>query len=128
MIHRAPFGSMERFVAVLIEHTGGRFPLWLTPDQFIILPVSEKYVEQAGELKAKLESMDLRGAIDTRDEKIGRKIRDAELSRYPFMLVLGEKEIAAGTVSVRRQGAGDLGSMTPDDFVKLIQDEIAKAF
>ena len=128
MIHRAPFGSMERFVAVLIEHTGGRFPLWLTPDQFIILPVSEKYVEQAGELKTKLESMDLRGTIDTRDEKIGRKIRDAELSRYPFMLVLGEKEIEAGTVSVRRQGAGDLGSMTPDDFAKIIKDEIAKAF
>ena len=124
MIHRAPFGSMERFCAVLIEHTGGKFPLWLTPDQFVILPVSEKYVEQAMELKRNLESMDLRGTIDTRDEKIGRKIRDAELAKYPFMLILGEKEISEGTISVRRQGAGDMGTMKPDEFAAVIKKEI----
>lgn len=126
MIHRAPFGSMERFCAVLIEHTGGKFPLWLTPEQFIILPVSEKYVDQAKELLHKLELMDLRGTVDTRDEKIGRKIRDAELNKLPFMLILGEKEINEGTVSVRRQGAGDLGAMTPEAFVALIEEEIKK--
>ena len=124
MIHRAPFGSMERFCAVLIEHTGGKFPLWLTPEQFIILPVSEKYVDQAMELKNKLEQMDLRGTIDMRDEKIGRKIRDAELAKYPFMLILGEKEINEGTVSVRRQGAGDMGAMKPEEFAAVIEKEI----
>lgn len=124
MIHRAPFGSMERFCAVLIEHTGGKFPLWLTPEQFIVLPVSEKYVEQAKALKGELEMMDLRGTIDLRDEKIGRKIRDAELAKVPFMLILGEKEINEGVVSVRRQGAGDLGTMTPKAFAQLIDDEI----
>jgi len=126
MIHRAPFGSMERFCAVLIEHTGGKFPLWLTPEQFIILPVSEKYVDDARQMLARLEDMDLRGTIDERSEKIGRKIRDAELGKYPFMLILGEKEVSEGTISVRRQGAGDLGSMTPDVFATLINDEIAK--
>ncbi len=126
MIHRAPFGSMERFCAVLIEHTGGKFPLWLTPEQFIVLPVSEKYVDDAQKLLAKLEDMDLRGIIDDRNEKIGRKIRDAELGKYPFMLIMGEKEVSEGTVSVRRQGAGDLGSMTPEAFAKLIADEIAE--
>jgi len=126
MIHRAPFGSMERFCAVLIEHTGGKFPLWLTPEQFIILPVSEKYVDDARQMLARLEDMDLRGTIDERSEKIGRKIRDAELGKYPFMLILGEKEVSEGTISVRRQGAGDLGSMTPDAFATLINDEFAK--
>ncbi len=126
MIHRAPFGSMERFCAVLIEHTGGKFPLWLTPEQFIILPVSEKYVDDARRMLAKLEDMDLRGSIDERSEKIGRKIRDAELGKYPFMLILGEKEVGEGTLSVRRQGAGDLGSMTPEAFAALINDEISK--
>lgn len=124
MIHRAPFGSMERFCAVLIEHTGGKFPLWLTPEQFIILPVSEKYIDQAKAMKSRLEMMDLRGTIDTRDEKIGRKIRDAELGKFPFMLIMGEKEVSEGTLSVRRQGAGDLGAMTPEAFAKLIEDEI----
>ncbi len=124
MIHRAPFGSMERFCAVLIEHTGGKFPLWLTPDQFIILPVSEKYIEQAEAMKARLEDMNLRGTIDCRSEKIGRKIRDAELAKIPFMLILGEKEVADGTVSVRRQGAGDMGAMKPEDFAKVIEEEI----
>ena len=126
MIHRAPFGSMERLCAVLIEHTGGKFPLWLTPDQFIILPVSEKYIDQAREMKARLEDLNLRGTIDERSEKIGRKIRDAELAKVPFMLILGEKEIADGTISVRRQGAGDLGAMSPDAFAKIIEEEIAQ--
>ena len=126
MIHRAPFGSMERFCAVLIEHTGGKFPLWLTPDQFIILPVSEKYIDQAREMKARLEDLNLRGTIDERSEKIGRKIRDAELAKVPFMLIMGEKEIADGTISVRRQGAGDLGVMAPDAFAKIIEEEIAQ--
>ena len=124
MIHRAPFGSMERFCAVLIEHTAGKFPLWLTPEQFIVLPVSEKYIEQAQALKQQLDDMDLRGTIDERSEKIGRKIRDAELARIPFMLILGEKEIADGTVSVRRQGAGDLGAMTPKAFAEMVNAEI----
>jgi threonyl-tRNA synthetase len=124
MIHRAPFGSMERFVAVLIEHTGGKFPLWLTPEQFIILPVSDKFLDKAQELKQQLENLDLRGSIDVRSEKIGRKIRDAELKKVPFMLVLGEKEMNEGTIAVRRQGAGDLGSMTPQAFAQLINEEI----
>ena len=124
MIHRAPFGSMERFCAVLIEHTGGKFPLWLSPDQFIILPVSEKYIDEAAAMRRRLEELGLRGTIDERSEKIGRKIRDAELAKVPFMLILGEKEIADGTVSVRRQGAGDLGAMTPEAFAKVIEDEI----
>ena len=125
MIHRAPFGSMERFCAVLIEHTGGKFPIWLTPDQFIILPVSEKFADAAHEMKRTLEMMDLRGTIDERDEKIGRKIRDAEMMKYPYMLILGEKEVNEGTISVRRQGAGDLGAMTPEAFAKMIEEEIA---
>ena len=111
---------------MLIEHTGGKFPLWLTPEQFIILPVSEKYVDDARRMLAKLEDMDLRGCIDERSEKIGRKIRDAELGKYPFMLIMGEKEVGEGTLSVRRQGAGDLGSMTPEAFAALINDEISK--
>ena len=126
MIHRAPFGSMERFCAVLIEHTAGKFPLWLTPEQFIILPVSEKYVDEAKAMKIKLEELNLRGTIDMRDEKIGRKIRDAELAKYPFMLILGEKEVADGTLSVRRQGAGDLGTMKPEEFAAMIEKEIAE--
>ena len=124
MIHRAPFGSMERFVAVLIEHTGGKFPLWLTPEQFVILPVSEKFEDKAQELLNKLDSMDLRGSIDLRSEKIGRKIRDAELKKTPFMLIVGEKEVNEGTVSVRRHGVGDLGSMTVEAFAEIINNEI----
>ncbi len=124
MIHRAPFGSMERFVAVLIEHTGGKFPLWLTPEQFVILPVSEKFEDKAQELLNKLDSMDLRGSIDLRSEKIGRKIRDAELKKTPFMLIVGEKEVSEGTVSVRRHGVGDLGSMTVEAFAETINNEI----
>ena len=124
MIHRAPFGSMERFVAVLIEHTGGKFPLWLTPEQFVILPVSEKFEDKAKELLNTLDNMELRGSIDLRSEKIGRKIRDAELKKTPFMLIVGEKEVNEGTVSVRRHGVGDLGSMSVEQFAQTINEEI----
>ena len=124
MIHRAPFGSMERFVAVLIEHTGGKFPLWLTPEQFIILPVSEKFEEYAQQMERTLDDLGLRGIIDLRNEKIGRKIRDAEMKKIPFMLILGEKEVEEGTLSVRRHGQGDLGSMTPEAFAEMIEKEI----
>ena len=124
MIHRAPFGSMERFVAVLIEHTGGKFPLWLTPEQFIILPVSEKFEEHARQMEKTLDDLGLRGIIDLRNEKIGRKIRDAEMKKIPFMIILGEKEVSEGTLSVRRHGEGDLGSMTPQAFAEMIDKEI----
>lgn len=124
MIHRAPFGSMERFVAVLLEHTGGKLPLWLAPEQFIILPVSEKYIAQALDMCHQLEGMNLRGSVDERSEKIGRKIRDAELNKTPYMIIMGEKEIGEGTLSVRRQGEGDLGSMTPRQFADRIEAEI----
>lgn len=124
MIHRAPFGSMERFVAVLIEHTGGKFPLWLTPDQVSILPISERYNDYAKKIAADLEAQDLRVTIDDRNEKIGRKIRDNELKRIPYMIIVGEKEEANGEVSVRKQGEGDKGSMTADAFAKMINDEV----
>lgn len=126
MIHRAPFGSMERFVAVLIEHTAGKFPLWLTPEQFIILPISEKYEDYANQVLAKLESMDLRGSIDNRNEKTGKKIRDAEIAKIPFMLVVGEKEEATDMVSVRKHTEGDLGSMKTDKFAELVNNMVAK--
>ena len=124
MIHRAPFGSMERFVAVLIEHTGGKFPLWLTPTQAVVLPISEKFNDYAREVVEKLQAMDVRVELDDRNEKIGRKIRDNELKRIPYMLVVGEKEMADGHVSVRKQGDGDKGSMSVDDFAKLVNDEV----
>lgn len=124
MIHRAPFGSMERFVAVLIEHTGGKFPLWLTPEQFIVLPISEKYSAYAEKLKVDLEAADLRGSIDERSEKTGKKIRDAELNRIPYMLIVGEKEEAEGSVSVRKQGEGDLGTMSVEAFINRVNQEI----
>ncbi|MEQ8243374.1 MAG: threonine--tRNA ligase [Fulvivirga sp.] len=117
MIHRAPFGSMERFVAVLIEHCGGNFPLWLSPDQIAILPISEKYQDYAQALYTTLSEKDIRGFLDNRDEKIGRKIRDAEVMKVPFMLIVGEKEAAEGRVSVRRHGEGDLGSMSIEEFI-----------
>mgnify|MGYP002622540691 CR=1 FL=1 len=116
MIHRAPFGSMERFVAVLIEHTAGKFPLWLTPDQVVVLPVSEKSNDYAWRVKAELEQQDIRVIVDDRNEKIGRKIRDNELKRIPYMLVVGEKEAEQGLVAVRQQGAADLGTMTVQEF------------
>ncbi|MNE02938.1 Threonine--tRNA ligase [compost metagenome] len=125
MIHRAPFGSMERFVAVLIEHCAGNFPLWLTPEQYIILPISEKYADYAKKLSENLNISDIRGLIDNRDEKIGKKIRDAEIKKIPFMLIVGEKEQEENTVSVRKHGAGDLGSLTLDQFVEIIKTETA---
>ena len=118
MIHRAPFGSMERFIGVLIEHCAGKFPLWLTPDQYAILPISERFADYCTSVKQQLEAHDIRGFIDDRNETIGRKIRDTELKRIPLMLVVGEKEVAEGRVSVRRQGeAGDQGSMSIEEFV-----------
>jgi threonyl-tRNA synthetase len=116
MIHRAPFGSLERFVAVLIEHCAGNFPLWLTPEQFIVLPISEKYEDYAKKVLESLNNSDIRGLIDLRDEKIGRKIRDAEVKKIPYMLIIGEKEMTEGVVSVRRHGEGDMGSMGAEDF------------
>ncbi len=124
MIHRAPFGSLERFVAVLIEHCAGNFPLWLTPEQFSILPISEKYEDYAKKLSDTLKKSDIRGLIDLRDEKIGRKIRDAEVKKIPYMLIVGEKEASEGTVSVRKHGEGDLGSMPLEEFKLLIEKEI----
>ncbi|MCF0182964.1 MAG: threonine--tRNA ligase [Bacteroidaceae bacterium] len=124
MIHRAPFGSMERFCAVLIEHTMGKFPLWLTPDQVAILPVSEKHNDYALEVLARLDAAGVRAVVDDRNEKIGRKIRDNELKRIPYMVIVGEKEAADGTVSVRQQGGNDLGSMKIDDFAKKIVEEV----
>lgn len=124
MIHRAPFGSMERFCAVLIEHTAGQFPLWLTPDQVAILPISEKFNDYAKQLQAYFDEQDVRAIVDDRNEKIGRKIRDNEMKRIPYMLVVGEKEAAEGTVSVRKRGEGDQGSMKFEDFAKKINEEV----
>jgi threonyl-tRNA synthetase len=124
MIHRAPFGSLERFVAVLIEHCAGNFPLWLSPEQFVILPISEKYEDYAKKLSESLKDSDICGLIDFRDEKIGRKIRDAEVKKIPYMLIVGEKETAEGLVSVRKHGQGDLGSMSIEEFKKQIIKEI----
>lgn len=123
MLHRAPFGSLERFVAVLIEHCGGDFPLWLTPDQVAILPISEKYADYAQELYKVLESEDITGFVDNRDEKIGRKIRDAEVKKIPIMLIVGEKERDERTVAIRRHGAGDVGTMSIDDFMVYFNKE-----
>ncbi|MDR1345962.1 MAG: threonine--tRNA ligase [Bacteroidales bacterium] len=126
MIHRAPFGSMERFVAVLLEHTGGNFPLWLTPEQVIILPISEKYHGYAAKVKALLDEQDIRATIDDRNEKAGRKIRDAEVNKIPFMVIAGEKEEESSTISIREHGAGDKGTMTIPDFVTLLKERIAE--
>ncbi len=124
MIHRAPFGSMERFVAVLIEHTAGKFPLWLTPDQVAILPISEKFNDYANQVAEALKAKDIRVLVDDRNEKIGRKIRDNELKRIPYMLVVGEKEAENGEVAVREQGSGDKGVMKIADFAKMITDTV----
>lgn len=126
MIHRAPFGSMERFVAVLIEHCAGDFPLWLTSDQFVILPVSEKYNDYAQKVLELLNNSDIRGLVDERNEKVGKKIRDAELSKYPFMLIVGEKEAESDTISVRQRGKGDLGALSPEAFAALVQGEMER--
>ena len=124
MIHRAPFGSMERFVAVLIEHTAGHFPLWLMPDQVAILPISDKYIDYAKQVQDALEQADVRTVMDDRAEKIGRKIRDNEMKHIPYLLIVGEKEAAEGTVSVRKQGQGDQGSMKIEDFARKINEEV----
>ena len=126
MIHRAPFGSMERFISILIEHTGGKFPLWLAAEQFAILPISDKYNAYAAEIKQELGKHGITGFIDDRSEKIGRKIRDAETSKIPIMLIIGEKEAESGTMSVRRQGAGDVGTMDLDAFLAYFKEESEK--
>ncbi|WP_292009289.1 threonine--tRNA ligase [Chryseobacterium sp.] len=125
MIHRAPFGSMERFIAILLENTAGDFPLWLSPDQYIILPISEKYVDYAKKVSQFLENNDISGQIDDRNEKTGKKIRDAELKKIPFMIVVGENEEQNGTISVRRRGEGDLGTMTIEEFTTYFKKEAA---
>jgi threonyl-tRNA synthetase len=124
MIHRAPFGSMERFVAVLLEHCAGKFPLWLTPDQVAILPVSEKYNDHAKKLSGLLKNYDLRALVDERNEKVGKKIRDTEVSKVPYMVIVGEKEVESGQLSVRKQGEGDIGTFSIEDFAKIIQQDI----
>ncbi len=124
MIHRAPFGSMERFVAVLIEHTGGRFPLWLTPEQVVVMPISEKYNDYAKKVSNSLNNYDIRNVLDDRNEKIGRKIRDNELKKIPYLLVVGEKEAAENTVAVRKHGEGDKGIMSIEEFSKLVNNEV----
>ena len=124
MIHRAPFGSMERFIGVLTEHCAGKFPLWLTPEQFAILPLSDKYLDYAHEVSKKLHSAGLRGSIDSRVESIGKKIRDTELKKIPYMLIVGEKEAAEGNISVRRQGSGDQGAESIEDFIKDLKEQI----
>jgi threonyl-tRNA synthetase len=114
-------------VAVLIEHTAGNFPLWLSPEQFTVLPISDKFADYAYEVKARLEAADLRGTVDARDERIGRKIRDAEMAKTPYLLVVGEKEAQDGIVSVRRHGEGDIGSMPIEDFIKSVQTQVIEA-
>jgi threonyl-tRNA synthetase len=126
MIHRAPFGSMERFVAVLLEHCAGDFPLWLTSDQFIILPISEKFNDYAEKVSDFLNNSDIRGLVDDRNEKIGKKIRDAELAKIPFMLIVGENEFTNNQVSVRQRGGGDMGVVSFEEFGKIVQEAINK--
>jgi threonyl-tRNA synthetase len=125
MIHRAPFGSMERFIGVLIEHCGGNFPLWLAPEQFSVLPISDRFNDYGNEVIAKLAEYDLRGIIDDRSEKVNRKIRDAEVNKIPFMLIVGEQEAANGTLSVREHGKGDLGTMDLAAFADLLKERMA---
>jgi threonyl-tRNA synthetase len=125
MIHRAPFGSLERFVAVLIEHCAGNFPLWLAPDQIAVLPISERFNDYAAKVFEKLKEHDIRGLLDDRDEKIGRKIRDAETKKIPYMLIVGEREAAETKVAVRRHGQGDQGSVSLEEFVATFKKECA---
>ena len=126
MIHRAPFGSMERFVAVLLEHTGGKFPLWLAPTQSVVLPISEKFNDYAEKVSKYLNNCDIRSELDLRNEKIGRKIRDNELKRIPYLIIVGEKEAGENLISVRQQGVGDMGQMSADSFVELIKQKVAE--
>ena len=125
MVHRAPFGSLERFTAVLIEHTAGHFPLWLTPEQVAILPISEKFNDYAQQVVKYFTEQDIRATIDDRNEKIGRKIRDNELKRVPYMVIVGEKEAAEGLVSMRKQGGGEQATMKMEDFAARINSEVA---
>ena len=124
MIHRAPFGSMERFCAVLIEHTAGKFPIWLTPEQVVVLPISEKYNDYAQKVSEYLNNSDIRTVVDERNEKIGRKIRDNEMKRIPYLLIVGEKECETESVAVRRQGEGDQGVVSMIEFKEMIQKEV----
>jgi threonyl-tRNA synthetase len=124
MIHRAPFGSMERFVAVLLEHCAGDFPLWLTTDQVSILPISEKFNEYAEKVSKFLNNYDIRAFVDDRNEKIGKKIRESELKKIPFMLIVGEKEMENNEVSVRQRAKGDLGSLSLENFMKTVNEAI----
>jgi threonyl-tRNA synthetase len=130
MIHRAPFGSMERFIAVLTEHCAGKFPLWLTPTQVKILPISDKFLPYAENVLAQLKNADIRAEIDDRNEKIGKKIRDTELAKVPYMAVVGEKEVNEGKLSIRKQGKGDIGTQLVGEFIQFIQEEVKsrKAF
>lgn len=124
MIHRAPFGSMERFVAILLEHTGGNLPLWLAPEQFKILPISDKYLDYSYRVLNELQDVNIAGSVDARAEKTGKKIRDAEINKVPYMLIVGEQEEGNGTVSVRKHGEGDLGSFSIQDFKSLLEKEL----
>jgi len=124
MIHRAPFGSMERFIAILIEHCAGNFPLWLSPEQFIILPISEKFNDYAQNVLNYLNNNDIRGLIDDRNEKIGKKIRDAEMNKIPFMLIIGEKEADGELVAVRKHSHGDVGTFKLDQFITFFNEEL----
>jgi len=126
MIHRAPFGSMERFVAILLEHTGGNFPLWLMPEQVTILTISEKYEKYAEKVLNLLENNEIRALIDNRNETMGKKIRDAEVKKIPFMIIVGEQEEQTETLSVRQHGGDDLGTLSVAEFSKIIEDEINK--
>jgi threonyl-tRNA synthetase len=126
MIHRTIFGSMERFVAVLIENTAGKFPLWLAPEKAVILPISEKFNDYAGKVLQILNNSDICTLIDERNEKIGKKIRDNELKKIPYLLIIGEKEVENGTIAVRKQGEGDKGSMKIEEFMSFIHSEIKK--
>jgi threonyl-tRNA synthetase len=124
MIHRAPFGSIERFVAILIEHCAGQFPLWLTPEQVKILPVSEKFNDYAQSVAKELISYDIRALVDERNEKVGKKIRDAELEKVPYMLVVGEEEQSSNSVSARKKGEGDIGKLTLTEFANRVNSEV----
>jgi len=126
MIHRAPFGSMERFIAILLEHTGGNFPLWLMPEQVNILSLSEKYEKYAEKVLHLLEIDEIRALVDNRNETIGKKIRESEMNKFPYMLIVGEQEAQDGTVSVRRHGQGDLGTMSVSKFAEMVTAEVKR--
>jgi threonyl-tRNA synthetase len=126
MIHRAPFGSMERFVAILLEHTGGNFPLWLTPEQAIVLPISEKYEKYAEKVLNLLKNNEIRALFDNRNETVGKKIREAEMNKIPYMIIIGENEEAEQKITVRQHGGNDLGLIDVDEFTEIVDKEIKK--